>query len=406
MSPQVGLYVHIPFCRSKCLYCGFSSVATANPAWRDYLAAVLRELASYAEHPFSADTVTSIYVGGGTPSMLPPPFYAELFARVSARFAIAADCETTLEANPTELPVTWLRAFRAAGFNRVSFGVQSLAAERLRRLGRNHTPDDARKSVSEAREAGFSEVSIDLMFGLPGQTVAGWRAELEEAILLPITHLSAYALTVEQGTPLARLVRSGTQVPAGEEDCAQMFLLTRQILRERGFLAYELANFARPTPCRHNQRYWRRESYLGLGAAAHSFCADGFGPPGAEGSVGAGGCRWWNAASAIEYQQEVSHERRPAHRLEWLSAEEAVEELLLTALRTDAGVTLQEIKRTASGSVSPAFRAACDALRRGGLLAVDTDRLRLSDQGALLADTVILELAGAVSGRQGAVTGR
>lgn len=260
---KAGIYIHVPFCAVKCPYCDFYSVRYSAAAVQDYAAAVCRNLAALPEN-LQADTV---YFGGGTPSMLPAALLAEMLETAAKRCDLAADAEITLEANPLTATPQNLVAWRKAGINRLSLGVQSFDAEILHILGRKHTPEQALAAVHRAADSGFRNISVDLMLGLSRQTKTLWARELETAATLPVTHISAYLLKIEEGTPFAA---APPQMP-DDDTLADRWMQMHETLTARGFLHYEISNFAKEGyESRHNCKYWRLEPYYGIGPAAHS----------------------------------------------------------------------------------------------------------------------------------------
>jgi len=265
----LGIYVHIPFCRSKCAYCDFYSLAGAEDRMEEYQKALLahiRETAPLAGG-YQADTV---YFGGGTPSFYGEKRLVRLLAGVRRAFRTAEDGEITLEANPDSVTRPALKRLRRAGFNRLSLGMQSASAAELAAVGRPHTPEQTGLAVRAAREAGFQNLSLDLIYGLPGQTADSWRQTVEHALALGPEHLSCYGLKVEEGTPLARRVEAGEVLPDDDAQ-AELYLWTVERLERAGYGQYEISNFARPGfASRHNLKYWQLRPYLGFGPGAHS----------------------------------------------------------------------------------------------------------------------------------------
>lgn len=285
MTTAVGLYVHIPFCRRKCAYCDFASVPGNEGLWQPYLQVLLAEMAALP--PLRPIT---LYVGGGTPTVWPAEYLVAVLGAARA-VGLPDGAEATVEANPGTVDEVKLTALREAGFNRISLGVQSTREDNLRLLGRIHTYDQAREAVHEARAAGFDNLGVDLIYGLPGQSLSGWRADLERALELESEHLSAYGLSLEEGTPLCAAVERGTLPEPDPDVAADMYLAAEDMLAAAGYVHYEISNWARePKPCpstiregrgrdsgarlltcRHNLIYWLNEAYIGLGSGAHSW---------------------------------------------------------------------------------------------------------------------------------------
>lgn len=269
-QPQtLGIYVHVPFCRHKCDYCDFYSLAGAENRMDDYVKAVCRHLAETAPQA-ARHTVDTVYFGGGTPTLLGSRRLKTLLGEIRKKFRVAGDAEVTFEANPdSALDFRELRALRRAGFNRISLGMQSACDEELCRIGRVHTAEQVRAAVEAARKAKLNNLSLDLIYGLPGQTLARWRENVEAAVALGPEHLSCYGLKVEPGTPL--FARRDTADLPGDEDQAEMYLWAVEYLRGQGYEQYEISNFAKPGfASRHNLKYWTLGEYAGFGPAAHS----------------------------------------------------------------------------------------------------------------------------------------
>jgi oxygen-independent coproporphyrinogen-3 oxidase len=268
----IGLYLHIPFCRQKCAYCDFSSYAGRESLVAPYLDALDREMALWHDHLGCGAQARTLYVGGGTPTVLPAAGLASLVERARRAFALPEEAEITVEANPGTVNSAYFRCLRRAGANRLSLGVQSYDDRLLALLGRIHNADQADASVRDARAAGFQNLNLDLMLGLPRQTLGDWQASVRRALDLAPQHLSLYALTVEQGTPLAAQIERGA-LPAPDDDlAAEMYEWAAGALARAGYDHYEISNWALPGyACRHNLVYWRNEPYLGLGAGAHSW---------------------------------------------------------------------------------------------------------------------------------------
>ncbi|MEJ5331018.1 MAG: radical SAM family heme chaperone HemW, partial [Desulfobaccales bacterium] len=316
-----GLYVHVPFCRGKCPYCGFHSCTdlTLIPAW---LAALEAEAGLYREVFPSFDT---LYLGGGTPSLLTLPALERLLTLLRRLFAFAPESELTLEANPDDLTPEKLRGYRELGITRLSLGVQSLEEQELKFLKRRHTAAQAEAALSAALAAGLPAVAVDLIYGLPGQSLLTWEKTLTRILAYRPQHLSCYQLTAEAGTPLMARLEKGEVALPGEEDGLAFFLFTSEFLTDQGYLHYEVSNYARGEKnfSRHNRKYWQHVPYLGLGPAAHSF---------------AGGQRWWNHADLTIYLEALVRGEAPVAGRETLTPEQLRLEALLLGFRTRFGV--------------------------------------------------------------------
>jgi len=372
-----ALYVHVPWCRHVCPYCDFNVYASSRPPETDYTGALVRELASWSADPaFAARPIASVYVGGGTPSLLSPDAIARVVAVADEHFGLARDVEITLEANPGTVDETSLRGYRAAGVTRLSLGVQSFDARLLERLGRDHTPADARAAVAAARAAGLGNVSLDLIFAVPGSALADWASDLEQAIALEPAHVSAYALTFEERTPFHAWRRSGRLHPVAEDDEAAMAELAAERLPAAGYLRYEISSWARPgRASAHNQRYWDGSAYLGVGAGAHSFHP---GPP---------AHRWSTLRRPEAYMDAVAAGRSAVADAHPLDVDEARGDFVFTGLRRVAGVDGMRFARRFGLPLVTAFPHV-PGLVRDGLLEWNGEALRLTPQGLRFADTV------------------
>jgi putative oxygen-independent coproporphyrinogen III oxidase len=380
-----GLYIHVPFCASKCPYCDFYSITSADlipaylsalgkeaqiyggtgfPAW-----AAPAETCGYTNTPFPA--FDSLYIGGGTPSWLSEAHLAELFAIVRRHFTFTSDAEITLEANPDDLTPEKLAFYLDLGVNRLSLGVQSFDEAALRFLGRRHSARQTAAAIDLIRAAGLNNLGLDLMYGLPGQTLQAWRRTLETALSFAPEHLSCYQLTLSPDTPLGRRAATGEVTLPEEETQRRLFLLTGEFLTARDYLHYEVANFARGQKhiCRHNLKYWTHVPYLGLGPGAHSFQA---------------GRRWWNFASVKQYCAALAAGRAPLADAETLSPAQLLLETLYLGFRTRSGVALATIRELPRGDVS------LSQLARAGLVRVDRDRVIATPQGLVVADRLPL----------------
>jgi putative oxygen-independent coproporphyrinogen III oxidase len=362
-----GLYIHIPFCKTKCPYCDFYSITSTDqiPA---FLAALNAEARLY-RHQFPA--FDSLFLGGGTPSWLGEAHLAALMKNLRRAFAFAPDTEITLEANPDDLTADQLTLFRDLGLNRLSLGVQSFDEAELRFLKRRHTAAQTVRALSLIRAAGFTNLGLDLIYGLPGQSLDAWINTLKTALSFAPEHLSCYQLTLAPETPMGRLAAAGRLNLPDEETQRQFFLLTADFLTAQGYLHYEVANFAREEPyvCRHNLKYWTRTPYLGLGPAAHSFQA---------------GRRWWNFSSVEQYCASLNVGAAPLAGSETLTPAQIRLETLCLGFRTRAGVSLEIIREQPRGG------AILAELTQAGLLRVDRGRVIATPQGLVVADALPL----------------
>jgi putative oxygen-independent coproporphyrinogen III oxidase len=367
-----GLYVHVPFCKTKCPYCSFYSVVPgATPA--QWLGALTRE----AElHRGAFGAFDTLYFGGGTPSLLGEEEIAAAVAALRGAFPFAEDLELTIEANPDDVTPGKLAAYRALGVDRVSIGVQSLSDEELHLLGRRHGARQARLAVDLAREAGFTNIGIDLIYGFDGQSLESWEEILLAALEASPEHLSCYQMTIEPSTPFGKMLEHGELRALDEESARRFFTRTSQILRSRGYIHYEISNFARGEQfiSRHNYKYWRHVPNLGLGPAAHSF---------------RDGRRWWNVRSVRDYCDALERGVSPIDGEETLTERQLLLEELSLGFRTRDGVTLETLRRF------PGWQTALESLERESLVSISGGRAVPTIDGFLVADRLPLAFAGA-----------
>ena len=369
-----GLYVHVPFCRSRCAYCDFYSI-TDHGAVDAWLEALALEMGMYRGFAPAFDTV---YVGGGTPSCLPAERLAETLRQLRSAFPVIPGAETTVEVNPGDVDTDTLSRLREAGFNRVSIGVQSFDDGLLAALGRRHGGREGREALAAARRAGFDNLSVDLIYGVPGQSHGLWRQTLETALGFQPEHLSCYELTLERGTPLHRRVREGQAPPLpAEEEAYRFFSATSTFLEAHGYLHYEVSNFAlgEARISRHNHKYWDHAPYLGLGPAAHSFRATR---------------RWWNHRSVERYIRDIRQGRTPLEGQEELSQEQLRTEALYFGFRTRRGIDGPAFRERYGLDL---FRQEGAVLRRmqdAGLIRLDGEALTPTREGLAVADRLCL----------------
>ena len=380
---QSGLYIHFPFCRRRCHYCDFNTYAVPEIPVERYTSAVLRELSTRA-HELTETRIVSIFFGGGTPGLWGAGPVGEVLRAAVRALGIRdlPEIEVSIEINPGECDEDRLRAYREAGVNRVSFGVQALSDRLLASLDRIHTAEEARQALRAARRAGFREVSVDLIFGLPGQTLDRWERDLSEAIALSPNHVSVYNLTVEEGTPLHRFVRDGKVRLPPEDRQLRMMARAKEILAAAGIERYEISNYARPGhESVHNTLYWTGRPYLGLGAGAHSFTA----------APDALGRRTTNARKYTDYMDKIEQHGTAVTFEEPITADTHVRERMMTGLRLDRGVDLFDVALHTGLDVRAEHGRAIDRLVAEGLLDWATPTvLRLTERGVAVSDSVFL----------------
>ncbi|HYN86617.1 MAG TPA: radical SAM family heme chaperone HemW [Pyrinomonadaceae bacterium] len=373
---RAGVYIHVPFCRSRCSYCDFATGTYEEALAESYVRAAEREVRSFAPEDFEPAEVDTVYFGGGTPSMLAPAQVERLLAAVRGRFRVRDEAEVTLELNPGTVTPETLEELRHVGVNRASFGVQTFDDDDLRRLGRVHTADDARRTLRDLRAAGFRNISFDLIAGLPGQTLENWTRNLEEALALAPEHLSLYLLEVHEGTPLADQIRRGAASAPDADLAADMYNLLAARTRECGYEQYEISNFARPgRESRHNMKYWTGAPFYGFGPSAHSF--DGRAR------------RWSNERDARAYVELVERDGSAVVEVTELDEREASAEALFLGLRLlSRGVDLGEHRARFRTDVRALYAEDLRRFREAGLVSIDGDVLRLTPAGALLSNEV------------------
>ncbi|NOY05215.1 MAG: radical SAM family heme chaperone HemW [Chlorobi bacterium] len=373
---MAGIYLHIPYCESKCVYCDFYSVAEGE--YRDEFVSVLTEEISCRAKEAPRDAVfRSVYFGGGTPSLLSPEEIRSILDTLRECFELDESAEVSMECNPGTVTAESLAGYRACGVNRLSFGVQSFFEDDLAFLSRIHSPEQAKESIEAARQAGFDNISLDLMFSLPGQTASRWSENLRQARELGVTHLSCYSLTVELGTPLASIVNRGEVCMPVQEEDAGLFETTMRTLGDWGFLHYEVSNFARPGfECRHNLVYWNHEPYLGFGPSAHSFTD---------------GKRTWNVTSIDRYIGMVRTSGTARAGGERLTRDQLRTEHVYLGLRSK-GIDLEEFRARFGSDLVEDNRERVRMYVERGLLAVEGNRLFVTPAGFLLCDEICAEI--------------
>lgn len=363
---KLGVYIHIPFCRHKCAYCDFPSYEQLELWYDRYVDALRREIAGQGIL-FPEAVVDTIYVGGGTPTVLPEKLLTGVIREVCDQFRLAADAEITVEANPGTVTGEMMAALRTAGINRISFGVQSFDDRLLARMGRIHSASQGIEAVWQARQAGIDNISIDLMVDLPGQSVADWEYSLKTAVSLGVNHISAYGLKVEEGTPFAEQFAAGLLSLPDDDEQAAMYDLTNIYLAAQGYERYEISNYARPGyQCRHNLKYWRFEPYLGIGAAAHSFIS---------------GERIANTCNVERYVKNIMQGISAVENRECLDDKIAMAEYCFLHLRMSEGICLHDFSEKFGVSFTSMYGKAVAKLAEQGLLIFAHDRVRLSSLG-------------------------
>ncbi len=368
-----AVYVHIPFCDYHCSFCDFAVVVGQKARVPAYIDAVIAELdLRLVGRP--KPVVDTVFFGGGTPGSIDPKYIAAVLDALRQSCDLAPDAEITLEANPGNHDPSFWPALRDAGISRVSIGIQTLDDRILREVGRLHSADDALAALRAVHEAGFTSVSADLMFGLPGQTLEGWKDTLDRVLSENVNHVSVYGLIIEPGTPMERGIRRGTIHPPSDDDAADMYEYTIDALAQAGFSHYEISNWGKPgLQSRHNMTYWRHDPYIGLGIGAHSYLD---------------GVRSANHRGIARYVQTVGKGALPVARLDPIGPERARADAAMLGLRLVAGIHLPPFNDRFGGDLVAAHAEAIDRFVSGGLLEIVDQRLRLTRRGYLVANQI------------------
>jgi oxygen-independent coproporphyrinogen-3 oxidase len=372
---MAGIYVHIPFCKKACHYCNFHfSVSTKTK--NDLIAALLKEIV-LRQNYLEQEPLETIYFGGGTPSLLSRADIDMILQQLGSVHTILPGAEISLEANPDDITADKLDAWKAAGINRLSIGIQSFFETDLQWMNRAHTALQARACISSAQEAGFRNLSIDLIYGTPGLTDENWKENVETALALGIPHLSCYALTVEPDTALQKMITRQMKQPVDPEKQAHQFVSLMQWLGKEGYEHYEISNFAKPGHrSRHNSSYWEGKKYLGLGPSAHSFN---------------GISRQWNIASNSLYIQSLQTDQLP-FEMETLTAVQHLNEYIMTSLRTLEGLDLERVKSHFGEAAASQLQKNSNRFIASGKLLHHAHRLQLTQEGKLFADGIAADL--------------
>ena len=387
---MASLYLHIPFCEHKCIYCDFYSISPRESADRNeglirrFLDALKREIGLRSRDERFKASYETVFFGGGTPSLLSPSAIDGILDVLAGSFSIERDAEITLETNPGTVDLQKLKAFRAIGVNRLSLGVQSFYDDDLQFLSRIHSSRQAKESIRDAHQAGFQNVSIDLIFALPSQTRDRWESNLRQAVELNPTHLSCYSLILEPNTPLFRMVESGQVTLLSVEQDAELYEHTIHFLGTQGYEQYEVSNFAKPGfKSRHNGNYWNHTNYLGFGPSAHSFWS----------TAQSGGApkRWWNLANVTGYAERLERGNLPVAGEEELTTEQLIEEEVLLGLRSE-GVDAAGFPRKFGRDLMAEHRPKIDALISNGMAIVKDGKIRLTAKGYLVCDEISASL--------------
>jgi len=382
---MASLYLHIPFCEHKCIYCDFYSIVPVESETGQcslegrFFSALKTEIELRAGDQRFHEPYETIFFGGGTPSLIHPSEIEKILNLLTSRFTIQTNAEITLETNPGTVNKEKLHAFRSAGINRISMGIQSFHDEDLKFLTRVHTAFEAKQCVRDCTAAGFENVSFDLIFSLPHQTLAKWKSNLEQALELQPKHLSCYSLIIEPETPLFRMIQSKQVIPIDSELDADLYEFTIDFLTTHGFEQYEVSNFARSAApgkpsfkCLHNLNYWNHSHYLGFGPSAHSFWQNE---------------RWWNVSDLSAYIKQLGEQTLPRAGREHLTETQFMEEAIFLGLRSE-GIDMEQFRRRFSRNLSAENASIISELIQQGNARIENGRLRLTAKGYVLCDEI------------------
>jgi len=376
---ETACYIHIPFCDHKCIYCDFYSIITSDNI-QSFLKYLKKEITHYAEEYSEGREFISIFFGGGTPSLMEPEYLLEVIQSVKENFVVRKDAEITMETNPGTVSLEKMKLFRAAGLNRISIGIQSFDNKDLKFLTRIHNSVTAIRTVNDASEAGFENISLDLIFNLPGQTKKKWIKNLEQAIKLPIKHISTYSLILERGTILNKMVLDGKVKIADEDYDAELYQATIEFLTSNGFYQYEVSNFAKSGfECVHNNAYWHYTDYFGFGTSAHSFID---------------GKRWWNFSSLKMYNDKVEKSGNAVAGSEVINNENAVNEYIMLELRS-SGLDLKKFENKFGSEKEDWLKNKYpyfELLKNQNFVTIDESVIKLTAKGYAICDEILAEI--------------
>jgi len=372
---MAGIYIHIPFCKQACVYCNFH-FSTSLQLKNDFLQALLKEINLRKDY-LQGESIETIYFGGGSPSLLSPVEIESILDEIAKNFPVDSTSEITLEANPDDVTQEKAAAWRVLGINRLSLGIQSFHDDDLRWMNRAHSAQQSVISLEQVKAAGFSNLTIDLIYGTPTLTDEKWSENVEQAIQWEIPHLSCYALTVETKTALEKFISAGTVQDVDSDDQARQFLMLIDWLEESGYEHYEISNFAKPgMRSRHNTSYWQQKKYLGLGPSAHSFN---------------GNSRQWNMANNSLYNSSIKNDL-PAFEIEQLDSIHRLNEYIMTSLRTSEGLNLEFVSKEFGEGRMNMLEENSRAYQKNGSVTNEERMIRLTKKGKLLADGIAADL--------------
>jgi oxygen-independent coproporphyrinogen-3 oxidase len=378
---MASLYLHIPFCEHKCIYCDFYSIENMSSMDR-FLESLEKEIILRSGALPINETIESVFFGGGTPSLLSANQFERIFSLLQKKYRIEPDAEITCESNPGTVELNKLGEFRSAGFNRISFGIQSFHDDDLKFLTRIHSAGEAERAIESAYKAGFTNVSCDLIFALPNQTPERWKENLRRAVALQPKHISAYALIVEEQTPLAVMVKDKIVSPLTDEKDAELYEITIETMNANGYKQYEVSNFAQPGyRSRHNSNYWNHSDYIGFGPSAHSFCKDS----------STSGKRWWNVRSIQSYCDALEQGEFPVSGSEAIDRKKFLTEEIFLGLRS-TGIDLKKLYSLYGEDVFSVKRVILKEMEQEGLFTRQNNIISLTSRGYAVCDEVAAKL--------------
>ena len=372
---MAGIYIHIPFCKTRCIYCDFYST-TRSELKSQYIRALCRELTERKEY-LKGEAVETIYFGGGTPSQLSEEDFKEVFKTIEQVYGMREATEITLEANPDDLTEEYIGMLHTLPFKRISMGIQTFDDATLQLLNRRHNATQAIEAVKRCRQAGFQNISIDLIYGLPGETEQRWAQDLQQAVSLDVEHISAYHLIYEEGTPLYKMLQQHSVSQVDEDSSLNFFSTLIDTLSAAGYEHYEISNFCKPGMySRHNTSYWQGIPYLGCGPSAHSFDGDS---------------REWNVASLNQYLSSIEQGQRQ-HETEQLNTQTRYNEYIITGRRTMGGISTEELKKKFGDRLWKYCLEQASSYLGNGKLELHNDRLKLTREGIFISDGIMSDL--------------
>ena len=374
---RLGLYIHIPYCIHKCGYCDFNSHLIKHDEMDHYIDALVAEMQHYAKIYSNTSIIKTIFLGGGTPTTLTVYQLERILKECVKEFKVSPDAEITIEANPATIHIEQMKSIRQMGYNRISIGVQSFDKTELKLLDRAHGPEEVHSTIDCARKAGFENLSLDLMFAIPNQSLSSWESNLDKALKKNPEHLSTYNLTIEQGTAFSKLQSNGKLTMPEDNHQLELYKKTIERLTKKGFHHYEISNFARQgKECKHNITYWKNTNTLGLGAGASTYI---------------NGTRFKNINLPAHYIRQAKEEKTAVEHSETLEPRQAMGETIMLGLRLLQGISIHQFERRFQVSFINLFKNIIHSLKEKELILIEDDYLRLSPKGLFLADSVILE---------------